>query len=88
MNILLLTQFFSPTKGGSEIMFYQLADQLARRGHKVFVIRHKIMTSNSSEDNLNNLSSKVIIYEVDPAVEHKGGLPAGILQNLFTCLIL
>jgi glycosyltransferase involved in cell wall biosynthesis len=82
MNILLLTQFFSPTRGGGEIMFYQLADQLARRGHKVFVIKHKIMTSNLSKDDLNNLPSKVIVYDVDPAVEHKGGLPAGILQNL------
>jgi len=63
-------------------MFYQLADQLARRGHKVFIIKHKIMASKPSEDNLNNLPSNVTVYEVDPAVEHKGGLPAGILQNL------
>jgi glycosyltransferase involved in cell wall biosynthesis len=82
MNILLLTQFFSPTRGGGEIIFYQLADQLARRGHKVFIIKHKMVASNPSKDGLNDLPSNVIVYEVDPAVEHKGGLPAGILQNL------
>jgi glycosyltransferase involved in cell wall biosynthesis len=82
MNILLLTQFFSPTRGGGEIMFYQLADQLARRGHKVFVIKHKMVASNPSKDGLNDLPSNIIVYEVDPIVEHKGGLPAGVLQNL------
>ena len=81
MNILLLTQFFSPTRGGGEIMFYQLADRLARKGHKVFVIKHKVLGSDSSRDNLNTLPSNVIVYEIDPAVKHKGGLPAGVLQN-------
>jgi len=82
MNILFLTQFFSPTRGGGEIMFYQLADQLARKGHKVFVIKHKVLFSDPSRDNLNIMPSNVIVYEIDPAVEHKGGLPAGILQNI------
>jgi len=82
MNILLLTQFFSPTRGGGEIVFYQLADQLARKGHKVFVIKHKVLRSASSKDDLNVLPSNVIVYEIDPAVEHRGGLPAGILQNI------
>jgi len=86
MNILLLTQFFSPTRGGGEIMFYQLADRLAKRGHKVFVIKHKMLSSDSLRDNLNNLPSNVIICEINPAVEHKGGLPAGILQNILYVL--
>jgi len=67
-------------------MFYQLADRLAKRGHKVFVIKHKMLSLDSSRDNLNNLPSNVIICEINPAVEHKGGLPAGILQNIFYVL--
>ena len=82
MNILLLTQFFSPTRGGGEIVFYQLADQLAKRGHKVFVIKHKTLNLNSLKENLNSLPSNVIVYEINPAIEHKGGFPASILQNI------
>jgi glycosyltransferase involved in cell wall biosynthesis len=82
VKILILTQFLNPTRGGGEVMFYQLADQLARRGHNVFIIKHKMMTPNLSEDDLGSLPSNVTVYEIDPAVEHKGGLPAGVLQNL------
>jgi len=85
MKILMLTQFFSPTRGGGEVMFYQLANQLGKRGHKVFIIKHKILGSDKSEDYL-NLSSNVIIYEVNPTVIHKGGLPAGIFQNVLYVL--
>ena len=63
-------------------MFYQLADRLARNGHKVFVIKHKGLGSDSSRDNLGSLPSNVTVYEIDPAVKHKGGLPAGIFQNI------
>jgi glycosyltransferase involved in cell wall biosynthesis len=86
MNILLLTQFFSPTRGGGEVMFYQLADQLARRGHKIFVIKHKMLVSDLSEDNISSLPSNVVVYEIDPAVEHRGGLPTGIFQNVLYIL--
>jgi len=85
MKILMLTQFFSPSRGGGEVMFYQLANQLGKRGHKVFIIKHKILGSDKSEDYL-NLSSNVIIYEVNPTVIHKGGLPAGIFQNVLYVL--
>jgi len=86
MNILILTQFFSPTRGGGEIMFYQLVDRLARKGHKIFVIKHRMLNPDSSRDNLNSLPSNVIIHEINPAVEHKGGLPAGIFQNILYVL--
>jgi glycosyltransferase involved in cell wall biosynthesis len=85
MKILMLIQFFSPTRGGGEVMFYQLANQLGKRGHKVFLIKHKILGSDKSED-YPNLSSNIIIYEVNPTVIHKGGLPAGIFQNIFYVL--
>ena len=86
MKILYLTQFFEATRGGGEVIFYQLADQLARRGHKVFVIKHRMLKSDSPRDDLNSLPSNVVIYEIDPAVEHKGGLPAGIFQNILYVL--
>ena len=86
MNILFLTQFFSPTRGGGEVMFYQVAEQLARRGHKVFVIKHKMLGSNSSRDDLNNLPFNVTVHEVEPAVEYKGGFPAGMLQDFLYVL--
>jgi len=86
MNVLLLAQFFSPTRGGGEVMFYQLAEQLARRGHKMFVIKHKMLSSNLSRDNLNSLPSNVMVYEIEPAVEHRGGFPAGMLQDILYVL--
>jgi len=82
MNILILTQFFNPTRGGGEFMFHQLAEQLGKNGHKVFVIKHKMLGSGSSKDHPEDLPLNVIVYEVDPPVVHRGGLPAGVLQNL------
>ncbi|MHA1665502.1 MAG: glycosyltransferase family 4 protein [Candidatus Njordarchaeales archaeon] len=82
LKILMLTQFIDPTRGGAEVMFYQLANHLARRSHKVFIIKHRILDPNSLKDHLDGLPSNIIVYEVDPAVEHKGGLPAGISQNI------
>jgi len=67
-------------------MFYQLADYLGRRDHKVFVIKHRVLGLDLSKDNLGSLSSNVVVYEIDPAVEHKGGLPAGIFQNILYVL--
>jgi glycosyltransferase involved in cell wall biosynthesis len=81
----MLTQFFSPTRGGGEVMFYQLANQLGKKGHRVIVFKHK-MSSDSSKDYSENLSPNVIVYEVNPAVVHRGGLPAGILQNMLYVL--
>ena len=42
INILYLTQFFSVTRGGGEVVFYNLAEEMARRGHYVHVISHQI----------------------------------------------
>jgi len=42
MNVLLLTQFFSETRGGGEYVFKVLADLLVRNNHKVWVIANKI----------------------------------------------
>ncbi|MEM3394164.1 MAG: glycosyltransferase family 4 protein, partial [Candidatus Methanomethylicia archaeon] len=79
MKILMLAQFLSPTRGGGEVMFYQLAHGLMYRGHEIYVIKHKIL--NSDEDNIGRFG-KITIYDIYPPIEHKGGLPASIIQNL------
>lgn len=54
MNILLLSQFFSETRGGGEYVFKLLASTLAKNNHRVWVITNKIMEERyESEENLN-----------------------------------
>jgi glycosyltransferase involved in cell wall biosynthesis len=84
MNILIFTQFFNPTGGGGEVMFYQIAKQLGKKGHKVFVIKHK--SSGLSWDRVQDLPLNVVVIEVNPPVIHRGGLPAGIVQNMLYIL--
>jgi glycosyltransferase involved in cell wall biosynthesis len=86
MKVLVLTQFFDSTRGGGENMFYQCVRQLGKRGHRIFVVRHKMLISDSSKNNLDDLSSNIVLYDVEPAVEHKGGLPAGLFQNVLYVL--
>ena len=42
MNILLLSQFFSTTKGGGEYVFSLIANQLAQDGNNVWVITNRL----------------------------------------------
>jgi len=42
VNILILSQFFSSTKGGGEYIFSLMARKLAEEGHKVWIITNKI----------------------------------------------
>jgi len=42
MNVLLLARFFSPSAGGSELLFCLIAEILAQNGHKVWIISNKI----------------------------------------------
>jgi glycosyltransferase involved in cell wall biosynthesis len=84
MNILIFTQFFNPTGGGGEVMFYQLAKQLGKKGHKVFIIKHR--SSGLSWDRVQDLPLNVVVIEVNPPVIHRGGLPAGIVQNMLYIL--
>lgn len=81
----MLVQFYSPMKGGAEVMFYQLAHGLAMRGHEIHVIKHKVPNSGEKDVDVDE-SSKVFIHNIFPFVKHKGGLPATMLQNLFYVL--
>ncbi|MFI5415797.1 MAG: glycosyltransferase family 4 protein [Nitrososphaerales archaeon] len=42
MNVLLLTQFFSQTRGGGEYIFKILADSLVKNNHKVWIVTNEI----------------------------------------------
>ncbi|MBM2818340.1 MAG: hypothetical protein HW410_22 [Nitrosarchaeum sp.] len=76
MNILLLSQFFSTTKGGGEYVFKTIANNLAKNGHKVWVITNNVKHEKYQEtDNLK-------IITVKPSLEYKGGLPPSFLENI------
>lgn len=76
MNILLLSQFFSTTRGGGEYLFHLIAKKLAQNNHKVWIVTNKIVGENyESHQNI-----KIIF--VPPTLKYKGGLPPSFLDNL------
>ena len=76
MNILLLTQFFSTTRGGGEYVFSLIAKKLAENNHKVFVITNKIL-GEVYHDHKN-----IQVIFVPPVLEYSGSLPPGFLDNI------
>lgn len=76
MNILLLSQFFSTTRGGGEYVFSIIAKKLAENNHKVFVITNRIEGERYQE----HKNIKVIF--VPPVLQYKGGLPPGFSDNI------
>lgn len=76
MNILLLSQFFSTTKGGGEYVFKTIAEVMVQNGHKVWVITNEVEGEEYQE--LKNLK----IITVNPTLEYKGGLPPTFLDNI------
>jgi len=76
MNVLLLSQFFSTTRGGGEYVFVLIAKKLAENGHKVWVIANKVSKERYEE------SKNIKIILVKPTLEYKGGLPPSFCDNL------
>ena len=76
MNILLLSQFFSTTRGGGEYVISLIAKNLANNGHKVWVITNKI-----NDENYESHKNIELIF-VKPNLEYKGGLPPSLLDNM------
>jgi glycosyltransferase involved in cell wall biosynthesis len=76
MNILLLSQFFSSTRGGGEYLFHLIAKKLANNNHKVWVITNKIVGENY------DTNKNITIIFVPPTLMYKGGLPPSFLDNL------
>lgn len=76
MNILLLSQFFSTTKGGGEYVFSLMAKSLSEKGHAVWIITNKITNEvYPTQKNIN------FIF-VPPLLKYKGGLPSGFYENI------
>ena len=76
MKILLLSQFFSNTRGGGEYVFSLMAKLLAQKGHKIWVITNPIKNENYEFD------ENIKIEFVEPTLEYKGGLPVSFRENL------
>ena len=77
MNILLLSQFLSTTRGGGEYIFSLIAKNLAEDdSNKVYVITNRI----SGEDY--KIHKNIQIIFVPPVLEYKGGLPPGFSDNI------
>jgi len=80
MKILLLTQFFSTTKGGGETVFNILAKSLADSGNSVSIITSKI------KDEIYPSHKNIKYIFVPPLLEHKGGQPPSFENNVVYCL--
>lgn len=76
MKVLLLTQFFSTTRGGGEYVFSLIAKMLADHDSKVWVITNQIKGETYSS------YKNIKIIFVPPLLEYKGGLPPGFRDNL------
>ena len=76
MKILLLSQFFSTTRGGGEYVFSLIAKNLSKNNHKVWIITNKI-SDEKYEDHEN-----IKLVFVPPTLEYKGGLPPKFVDNL------
>lgn len=76
MNVLLLSQFFSTTRGGGEYVFSLLARKLAENGNEVWVVTNRIQGEQYAD------SRGVNVVFVEPTLQYKGGMPAGFLDNV------
>jgi len=76
MNILLLSQFFSTTKGGGEYVFKTIANIMVQNDHKVWVITNNVKNERYQE------SENLKIITVKPILEYKGGLPPSFSDNV------
>jgi len=76
MNILLLSQFFSTSRGGGEYVFQLIAKKLVENNHKVWVITNKIR--GEEYDEFKNIKIKF----VPPIITYKAGLPSGFSENI------
>lgn len=79
MKILYITQLYPPMLyGGGEYIFAKWAEEMARRGHTVYVITQKI-TGTDSFEKLNGVN----VFRINPEIGYNGALyNIGIAQNL------
>jgi glycosyltransferase involved in cell wall biosynthesis len=73
---LYLTQSFSSTLGGGEIMFYTIAQKMVERGHQVDVICPKL--TNFPAEDLSGAS----VHRIAPRMRYESQLPPSIVANI------
>ncbi|MDF0681514.1 MAG: glycosyltransferase family 4 protein [Candidatus Nitrosocosmicus sp.] len=78
MNILYITQWFSSEGGGGEVVFINVAKGMAKKGHKVEVISHKL--KNTADEQIQGLE----IHRIDPKLNNQ--LPSIFDNFLFMIL--
>jgi glycosyltransferase involved in cell wall biosynthesis len=76
MKILLLSQFFSDTRGGGEHLFYIMAKEFAEKNHKVWIITNRI------EDEVYSSHENIRLVFVPPVLKYQGGLSPSIKDNV------
>ena len=80
MRILYLTQILSPSIGGGELVFFNLAKGMLKLGHQVNIICHKKKQVSTNEavlpsaDVINLEEMGANIYYVKPELEDRGGI--------------
>ena len=90
MKILYLTQILSPSVGGGELLFFNLAKGMLRLGHQVHVICHEKKEFQNVDTEAPNSRLKEIelmggiIHYVKPAEENNGTTPFG--RNIFSII--
>jgi glycosyltransferase involved in cell wall biosynthesis len=73
MNILYLTQFFSGSRGGAPLLFFDFAKSFAQRGNNIHIICNV-----TTEQELTNIH----IHKVKPHLPDSNQVPTTILPNL------
>jgi glycosyltransferase involved in cell wall biosynthesis len=82
MNILYITQWFSPVGGGGEVVFCDLAQGMSKKGHSVHVICH-ILSERKENTGSSVRTCTPYIHRVKPVVH---GFPTSMGQNIMFIL--
>lgn len=77
MNIVYVSQWFSSSGGGGEVLFMQFASGMAEHGHNVHIISHRL--ANFKDDDIGNVK----IYRVKPLLSN---FPPSYFQNVMFIL--
>jgi len=75
VKVLLLSQFFSTTRGGGEHLFHVISEQLAKHDNQVWIITNRI--KDEIYENVPNIN----IEFVPPELKYEGGLPPKFSDN-------
>lgn len=86
MRILYLTEFLSPIGGGGEVMFYDMACEMAKRGHLVHVLCHQ---TGLGDDPINTMHpSNMQIHQIKPTIKLSHGHFPSIFQQVLYVISL